>query len=381
MKRYHSKRSSGKHSIERRLRERASRLYPALEFYWDAESKTFSVLGGKPIDTTYPKNPFTKAIKRGQIDYSLREQLKQFRKDPYFDKFRGNSEDFWNPPPPPPLPPATALEKPSSAWPLPGASASASVPQLEPPPIIPALVFKDKPKAIIMPQRGRRRKIPQRRRRIQNPALRAARRPFKQVVPVDLASGYFDYEFNINALIPELLTVYEEVRITSLSVVFLVKDVTVGSGLYTAILLDQNGYGTALKSTATWFKRVADMPGSLVHHATRGFRLSWRPTEPDGKNFIKVIDTEDLKKTIARVYIIGQDKSLSMGGVLLIRGRCLCRGQYYDATKFALVKKFAALRAAEIEKGEDEDPEELVQQLTSCSYPPSEVSAAEEVIQ
>lgn len=271
-----------------------------------------------------------------------------------------------------------------SAWPLPGAAASQpSKPKIipaTPKPVLPAVLdFKplNQPQNAgsfaIMPQRGRggKRKTKgrptnrSRRWRIQNPALRPRRLPFKQVVPVQLAAGYFDHSFKITELLPELLTVYEEIRITSLNVVFLTKDVSVTAGIYTTILLDQDGYGTPLKSTATWFQRVADMPGSLVHHAVRGFKLTWVATEPDSRNYVKVIDKTDIAKTIARLYIIGQDNTLSISGVLLVRGHCLCRGQYYDATKLT-VAMMKDLRIQELKDEEEDDDHDGSFSNVSC---------------
>lgn len=275
-----------------------------------------------------------------------------------------------------------------SSWPLPGAAASQParpkpVPVTPKPETLPLPVPNYNPLTpvsktdsthskfiVTMPGRGKGRRGRPRGRptnrsrkwRIQNPALRPKRLPFKQVVPVKLTSGYFDHSFKINELLPELLTVYEEIRVTSLSVVFLTKDVSVTEGLYTAILLDQDGYGTPLKSSATWFKRVADMPGSLVHHAVRGFKLTWVATEPDSRNYVKVIDTADIAKTVARLYIIGQDNTLAISGVLLVRGHCLCRGQYYDATKLT-VAMMRDLRLQEMREdneltGEEDQQEE-----------------------
>lgn len=314
------------------------------------------------------------------------DEINNFNSDPEFAEFNGLKRPVtyaWppytqaqldringviRPPPVTPLPnpkaPVPVPKTPSanSAWPFPGATAEhSSVPEIS---IKPATATS---KTVILPStmptrgrgrgrrsRGGRQTTRSRRWKIQNPALRPKRLPFKQVVPVKLETGYFDYSFKIKSLIPELLSVYEEVRISSLKVVFLVKDVAVTAGLYTAILLDQDGYGNPLKSTETWFKRVADMPGSLVHHAVRGFRLTWVATEPDSRNYIKVIDSNDIDKTIARLYIIGQESTLAISGVLLVRGHCLCRGQYYDATKLT-VNMMKNLRIKEIQDEDDAD--------------------------
>lgn len=329
--------------------QKAREKYPLVEF-WEEKGKVI-VLGSAP--------GLNWKHQRGAV----LEQVRKFSTDPEF---------YVRPPLPPgattyrpvsfkPTTPSSKpvvkrpVSKPSSgsAWPLPGANAQVPAP-VEP--TQPSVTTKAHKKIIpAMPQKRRARKgkptARSRRYRIHNAALRPFRRPFKQVFPIALSAGYTDVEFTISKLVPELLAVYEEIRITSLRVVFLTKDVSVTAGLYTAILLDQNGYGNALKSTETWFKRVSDMPGSVVHHATRGFALTWQATEPDSRNYIKVIDTTEIHKAIARVYIIAQETSLSISGVLLVRGHCLCRGQYYDAAKVTT----AMLRDLRIAELEDED--------------------------
>lgn len=251
--------------------------------------------------------------------------------------------------------PPTQIEKPVSSWPFPGASASsAQIPR----PSVAKTDVENKPSVSVAsempPKRNRfRRKKgrPTKRSthfRINNAALRPTRRPFKQVFEIKLSAGYFDLQLSIATLVPELLTTFEEIRITNLTAVFITKDMSVTAGIYTAILLDQSGYGLALKSTSTWFKRVSDMPGSVIRHATRGFKLNWKATEPDSRNYVKVIDTADLAKAIARIYFIGQDSTLAMQGVLLVLGHCLCRGQYYDASKLT-VQMINKLRLDEIE--------------------------------
>lgn len=327
----------------RRIYEKARRRYPALEFAWNSNNKLY-VTGSITTSESH------KSI--SQIRQQAKNQLAQFLADSHFTKFRQlpQSDTQFSVPVISPV-----IEKPvaeiSSSWPLPGASAQSTV--VEKPPTLSTLQAEKK--AVVMPQskrhsKGKKRGRPtfrSRQYRMQNAALRPVKRPFKQVFNLSLEKGYFDIQFKISQLVPELLTVYEEIRVVNMSVVFLTKDVSVTAGIYTAILLDQDGYGNPLKSTETWFKRVSDMPGSLVHHAVRGFRLMWRPTEPDSRNFVKVIDTNDISKTIARLYVIAQEASLSISGVLLVRGHCLCRGQYYDATKLT-VAMMRNLRIAEL---------------------------------
>lgn len=343
---------------------RARKLFPNLELYWDEYNHVLSVVG----------------VSEGGSIAQSRIELKNIRNSPYRALFQPYDTRWVTKPkpvvkpPPRPRPQQPPVPKPDqssltpqverppapeqpavSSWPLPGAAAAASAPKGP---------TKTQTAAVsVMPGRGRGRgrgrRTPRshafRRKQISNAALRPRRLPFRQVAPFALEQGYLQYSFTIKDLFPELLTVYEEVRVVSLSAVLLLDDAAITKGLYTAILLDQNGYGTALKSTPTWFARVADMPGSLVRHATRGCRLTWKATEPDSRNYIKVIDAADLKKPIATAYYIGRESSLAMTGVILIRGHCLVRGQYYDATKLTTAM-IGQLRLKEIDE-EEKDPD------------------------
>lgn len=330
-----------------RLYKEAKARYPHLEFYW--QGNQLIVVGG---------------IRNFQDLRTLKGETAAYYADPVFSEVNKLSistgpDNFEAVIPKPPIRKKinknkSQEKKPTvvSSWPLPGAAAQ--IPSPVESPIAQTIVEATMPQKKKIHVTNRRRKPTARSRRfkLQNPALRARRLPFKQVVPITLTKGYYDYEFKLKELVPEMLTTYEEIRLVGMSVVFLTNDVSITAGIYTAILLDQDGYGAALKSTETWFKRVSDMPGSIVHHATRGFRLTWRPTEPDSRNFIKVIDSADMIKTLARVYIIAQKAELDMSGVLLIRGHVLCRGQYYDAARLT-VNMMKNLRLREIEEESD----------------------------
>lgn len=315
---------------------RAKARYPHLEFYWSGDQ--LEVAGGIQDYTDIN---------------TLRREVNAFRADTYFHVRSNQPRTDFTQPTQHPAPPT--VQSSGSSWPLPGAAATNVLPK---PPVVESAPKKLTSNSIVTmpPKRQRRRKGKpterSRRYRIQNPALRPRRLPFKQVFDVTFSSGYFDQTFSINKLVPEMLTVYEEMRLLSMTVVFLTQDISVTTGIYTAILLDQNGYGTALKSTETWFKRVSDMPGSLVRHATRGCRLTWKATEPDSRNYVKVTDKDDISKPVARLYMIGRESSLSIKGILLVRGHILCRGQYYDAAKLT-VNMMKNLRLQELAEEED----------------------------
>lgn len=338
----------------------ARNRYPRLEFW--VENGRITVIGSKP------------GVKLNQAKTDVRS----FNSDKTFANFNPQFEYPEVHGHTIPIP--TQVEKPVSSWPLPGAAAAIpaehKTAQMNP-------TNAGSSRAVIQSSRGRGRSNRRRgggrgrptnrsrRYKIQNAALRPRKLPFRQVYDLNLTAGYADIQFKISDLVPEMLTVYEEIRVIQLSAVFLVNDAAVTAGLYTAILLDQSGYGTALKSTETWFKRVADMPGSVVHHATRGFRLTWKPTEPDSRNYVKVIDVDDIHKTIARLYVIGKVNTLSITGVLLIRGHVLCRGQYYDASKMT-VNMMKDLRLAEIEEEEREEIEGELGEKEDSAVDPEE---------
>lgn len=181
------------------------------------------------------------------------------------------------------------------------------------------------------------RKPPQRRRRPpQNKALRSHKIPFKKVIPLDTLQGstetgiYFN-SFSLKELATPVMAVYEEFRCASLKLRFIPEDVTTGSGLYAVILLDQGGFGKPATGAATWFPRVADMPGARVCHVTRGFKVSWRPTEPDSRNFKKVVGGETDYVT-STLYVFGSTASTRVHGQLIITGALLVRGEYYTAS-------------------------------------------------
>lgn len=200
-----------------------------------------------------------------------------------------------------------------------------------------------------MPRRTKRsqawKKNP-RRRKSGNKALASIKLPFKAVISVNskasgTQSGHWHNHLSIAELAGDAIKLYEEFKCCSLKARFIPEDITTGSGLYAACLLDQNGFGDPVQATTTWFPRVADLPGARLCHVTKGCMFTWHPTEPDSRNYRKVIEEKDYK--ICSFYIFGNSSSLSIKGQLLLTGLFRVRGEYYATEISKRIKELSLL--------------------------------------
>lgn len=213
-------------------------------------------------------------------------------------------------------------------------------------------------KPVNMPRRTKRSQAWKKRgkgRRMKNKALSSVRVPFKLVIAVDSAkssaeTGHWHNHLTIAELAGQSLKSYEEFKCCSMKVRFIPQDITTGSGLYAACLLDQNGFGDPVKSTTIWFPRVADLPGARLSHITRGCMFSWRPTEPDSRNYRKVLDESTY--VVASFYIFGDSASLPIKGQLLVTGLLRGRGEFYSSSLTGRIKALS-LMDAEVEDEDD----------------------------
>lgn len=186
-------------------------------------------------------------------------------------------------------------------------------------------------------------------RRGGNKALRSVKIPFKMVIEVNSAkssaeTGHWHNHLTIAELAGPALKVHEEFKCCSMKVRFIPEDITTGSGLYAACLLDQNGFGDPAQATTVWFPRVADLPGARLCHVTRGCVFTWHPTEPDSRNFKKSATESDT--VVASFYIFGNSSSLSIKGQLLITGLLRARGEYYSANIASRIRELSLLDAS-----------------------------------
>lgn len=201
-----------------------------------------------------------------------------------------------------------------------------------------------------MPRRTKRSQAWRRRKggRRSNKALSSVKVPFKMVMEVNSAkssteTGFWFNHFTIKELAGPALKLHEEFKVCSMKVRFIPEDITSGTGLYAACLLDQGGFGDPATATTTWFPRVADLPGARLCHVTRGCMFTWRPTEPDSRNYRKV-DTES-SYIVASFYIFGNSTKLALRGQLLITGLLRARGEYYAANIASRIKALSLLNA------------------------------------
>lgn len=183
-------------------------------------------------------------------------------------------------------------------------------------------------------------------RRGGNKALSSVKVPFKMVMAVDsnkssAETGHWHNHLTLSELAGSSLKLHEEFKCCSMKVRFIPEDITTGSGLYAACLLDQGGFGDPVKSTTVWFPRVADLPGARLCHVTRGCMFSWRPTEPDSRNYHKSQDESSY--VVASFYIFGNSASLSIKGQLLITGLLRARGEFYSANIASRIKALSLI--------------------------------------
>lgn len=208
-----------------------------------------------------------------------------------------------------------------------------------------------------MPRRTRRsqawKKGGGRKRRGGNKALSSVRVPFKVVMHVNskassVETGFWFNHLTIAELAGPSLKIHEEFKVCSIKVRYIPEDITTGSGLYAACLLDQKGFGTPGQSTAVWFPRVADLPGARLCHVTRGCTFTWHPTEPDSRNFRKSDSEYDY--VVASFYIFGERTDLPISGRLLITGLLRARGEFYSVNIATRIRELSLLNKPEEEE-------------------------------
>lgn len=212
-----------------------------------------------------------------------------------------------------------------------------------------------------------RKKKGGRRKRRTPPQLRSIRIPFKTVMDVNsktssAETGFFFNHLTLKELAPTVLSVYEEFKVCGMRVRYIPQDVTSGAGLYAAVLLDQHGFGDPAKGPSTWFSRVADLPGSRMCNVSRGCSFSWKPTEPDAKNYRKCHEAGEngVDYQVATFYIFAQSSDKNLTGKLLITGSVRVRGEYYSASICDRLTRLNLEDSKEIDGDESDDSASIV---------------------
>lgn len=188
--------------------------------------------------------------------------------------------------------------------------------------------------AAAMPRRrGRRRGRRRNRRGGRVPAsMRPISLPFRRVITYERSYGSWHrwyYTVNLKLLIAGFGQSYGEFKPMRMSVRYIPNNPSNETGLYTAVLLDQAGFGDYGPSTAVdWFPYIASMPGAVVKPRHEQSIFRWAPTEPSSKEW-RVADQD---YSVATLYICNNGKeSTELGGMIVISGTLSVRGRYKSA--------------------------------------------------
>lgn len=180
-------------------------------------------------------------------------------------------------------------------------------------------------------QRQRGRKVG--RRRGLPPALRPVRLNVKRIVMYEKTTGTehrWYYQIPLSLFTASFTATFQEFKVVSMSVKYVPNNSLSETGLYTAVLLDRDGFGSYGAATAAqWFAYIGNMPGSVIHprHAPSTHR--WRPTEPSVKDWF---NKDQVSVTLATIYICNNGKETEeLGGLLEIRATLLSRGRFWNA--------------------------------------------------
>lgn len=183
-----------------------------------------------------------------------------------------------------------------------------------------------------MPPRKRRQMKKFKRRRKRSNFMGVSRIPVRRVVVYEASSGsYHRWYFNVklSTFMHMFADEYQEFKVTRLRVRYVPNNATNETGLYSAVLLDREGFGSFGASTAvSWFPTIGAMPGAQIRPRYQPATMSWKPTEPTARDWYN--RTQDV--TYATVYICNNGKETDeLGGLLEITGTLLARGLYYNA--------------------------------------------------
>lgn len=179
------------------------------------------------------------------------------------------------------------------------------------------------------PKRIRRKKRNTRRR---NGFMGVSKIPCRRVVPYAATAGSkHRWYFNVKlSLFDKAFTsTYQDFKMLSLKVRYLPNNSTSETGLYTAVLLDNTGFGAYGAATAaSWFTTIGAMPGAKIRARYIPSVFNWKPTEPSAREW----NNKSQDPVYCTIYICnnGQEND-ELGGMLEISGTMLARGLFYNA--------------------------------------------------
>ncbi len=170
--------------------------------------------------------------------------------------------------------------------------------------------------------------------RVRNPTLQGWTIPFKHVYlwkDMSGSAGCFYKHIGLKDLLVEYEKTFDEFKLHALTCRFIPNNAVSATGVYVAVLLDQNGFGDLTGGTEVgWFRSLASMVGSKVQHRDRGVTLVWYPTEPDSRNWWRYQTDSD--RNLASLYFCDNAKeTVELGGCVIITGKISVRGMYWNA--------------------------------------------------
>lgn len=200
--------------------------------------------------------------------------------------------------------------------------------------------MKKKISSIKRANKSRQRKV-YRGRKYFNNYMKPIRIPVRVSIPWSRTSGTtgkWYFHIKLSSLIEHFTSTYDEFKIIRLTIRWLPNNSTSSQGLCAAVLMDQNGFGDFGSGAASsWFTSISAMPGSYVGNRHMSFRLNWRPTEPDSRNW-RSYQRSEAKYVVCSFYMADNGSEDSeTGGVILVSGTALGRGMYYNASTVSRV--------------------------------------------
>lgn len=198
---------------------------------------------------------------------------------------------------------------------------------------------KEKPPTGMPPKTKRFKGRKPKTRRRRNNFMGVSKIPVRRIIPYSATSGSqhrWYYQVKLSNFSKMFQDEYAEFKIIRLRVRYLPNNSTNETGLYTAVLLDRDGFGNYGAATATaWFTTIGAMPGARVLPRYVASTYHWKPTEPSVREWRN--KGQDL--TYCTIYICNNGlETDELGGMLEISGTLLARGLYYNAAVKSLAE-------------------------------------------
>lgn len=178
----------------------------------------------------------------------------------------------------------------------------------------------------------RLKKRPKNRRRRKNNFMGVSRIPCRRIIAYSATSGSkhrWYYQVRLSNFSKMFSEEYAEFKVTNIRVRYLPNNSTNETGLYTAVLLDREGFGAYGTATAVaWFATIGAMPGARVLPRYIASTYRWRPTEPSARDW----RSKDQDTVYCTIYICNNGQETDeLGGMLELSCTLLARGIYYNA--------------------------------------------------